>query len=76
MHVVKFRWDFFIKSDSIFIIQETVEHQVIEELVIFDTEEKNFYPIDDATTLQIGDYCLDIEYENSEYKIDINYIGN
>lgn len=53
-----------------------MEHQVIEELVIFDTEEKIFYPIDDATTLQIGDYCLDIEYENSEYKIDINYIGN
>ena len=76
MHVVKFRWDFFIKSDTIFIIQETVEHQVIEELVIFDTEEKIFYPIDDATTLQIGDYCWDIEYENSEYKIDINYIGN
>ena len=76
MHVVKFRWDFFIKSDTIFIIQETVEHQVIEELVIFDTKEKIFYPIDDATTLQIGDYCLDIEYENSEYKIDINYIGN
>lgn len=57
-------------------ILETVEHQLIEELVIFDTEEKIFYPIDDSTTLQIGDYCLDIEYENSEYKIDINYIGN
>ena len=63
-------------DDCIQEILKTVEHQLIEELVIFDTEKRIFYPIDDKTTLQIGDYCLDIEYENSDYNINIHYIDS
>lgn len=28
-----------------------------------------------GATIQIGDYSLEIEYKNSDYKIMINYIG-
>ena len=53
-------------DDCIREILETVEHQLIEEFFIYDTEERQFYPIDDGTTIQIGDYSLEIEYKNSE----------
>jgi hypothetical protein len=56
-------------------ILETVEHQLIEEFFIYDTEERKFYPIDGGTSIQIGDYCLKIEYKSSDYRIDIDYIG-
>ena len=62
-------------DDCIREILETVEHQLIEEFFIYDTVERKFYPIDDGTTIQIGDYSLEIEYKNSDYKIMINYIG-
>ena len=55
-------------------ILETVEHQLIEEFFIYDTEERKFYPIDNGTSIQIGDYRLEIEYKNSNYTIDISYI--
>ena len=60
-------------DDCIRKILETVEHQLIEEFFIYDTEERKFYPIDNGTSIQIGDYSLEIEYKNSDYKIDINY---
>ena len=60
-------------DDCIRDILNTVEHQLIEEFFIFDTEKRTFYPIDDGTTLQIGDYRLDIEYKDSDYRIDIHY---
>ncbi|WP_289782924.1 hypothetical protein [uncultured Phocaeicola sp.] len=60
-------------DDCIWDILNTVEHQLIEEFFIFDTEKRTFSPIDDSTTLQIGDYHLDIEYKDSDYRIDINY---
>lgn len=62
-------------DDCIQKILETVEYQLIEEFVIYDTEERKFYPIDDGTTVQIGDYSLEIEYKNSGYEITINYTG-
>ena len=60
-------------DDCIRDILNTVKHQLIEEFFIFDTEKRAFYPIDDGTTLQIGDYRLDIEYADSDYRIDIKY---
>ena len=48
---------------------------MIEEFFIYDTEERKFYPIDGGTSIQIGDYCLKIEYKSSDYRIDIDYIG-
>lgn len=58
-------------DDCIRDILNTVEHQLIEEIFIFDTENRAFYPIDDGTTLQIGDYRLDIEYADGDYRIII-----
>jgi hypothetical protein len=60
-------------DDCIREILETVEHQLIEEFFIYDTGKRKFYPIDDGTSIQIGDYRLEIEYKNSDYRIDINY---
>ena len=57
-------------------ILKTFEHQLIEELVVFDAEGKVFYPIEDETTLQIGDYCLNIAYRNSSYRIDISAVDS
>ena len=62
-------------DDCIRDILNTVEHQLVEEFVIYDTEERKFYPIHDGTTIQIGDYNLEFEYKNSNYKITINYGG-
>ena len=50
-----------------------MQHQLIKEFLIYDTEERKFYPIDNAMSMQIGDYSLEIEYKKSDYKIDINY---
>lgn len=60
-------------DDCIRDILNMVEHQQIDEFFIFDTEKRIFYPINDGTTLQICDYRLDIEYKDSNYKIDITY---
>lgn len=62
-------------DDCIQKILETVEHQLIEEFVIYDTEAKKFFPIDDGTIVQIGDYSLEMEYRDNNYKITINYTG-
>ena len=50
-----------------------MQHQLIKEFLIYDTEERKFYPIDNAMSMQIGDDSLEIEYKKSDYKIDINY---
>ncbi len=63
-------------DNCIWQILKTVEHQLIEELVVFDAEGKVFYPIEDETTLQIGDYCLNIAYRNSSYRIDISAVDS
>ena len=60
-------------DDCIRKILETMQHQLIKEFLIYDTEERKFYPIDNAMSMQIGDYSLEIEYKKSDYKIDINY---
>lgn len=53
-------------------ILNTVKYQATGEFVIYDTEKRKFYPMNDDTTVQIGDYSLEIEYKNSNYKIIIN----
>ena len=62
-------------DDCIRDILNAVEHQLMEEFFIFDTEKRVFYPVDDDTALQIGNYHLDIEYTDSDYKIEINDTG-
>ena len=61
-------------DDCIRDILETVEHQLVEEVVIYDAVQKKFYPIEDGTT-EIGGYTLQMEYHDGDYKIGIQYEG-
>ena len=58
-------------DDCIEAMLDTVENQPIGELVICDTERNVFYPIEDESKAQIGDYVLEIEYKDSGYEIDV-----
>lgn len=62
-------------DDCIREILNTVKNQLVEEFVIFDTEQKIFYPIDSETQVQIGGYNLEAEFEDGDYKIAIEYVG-
>ena len=53
-------------------ILETVENQLVEEFVIFDAGRKKFYPVEDGTVV-IGDYALQIGYDDGDYEIEIQY---
>lgn len=59
-------------DDCIREILKTVEHNLVEEVVIFDAEQKKFYPVEDGMVV-IGDYTLQIEYDHGDYEIEIQY---
>jgi hypothetical protein len=61
-------------DDCIRSILNAVEHQPVMEFVLFDTKEEVFYPIDSGTTVQIGNYRLEIEYKNGDYEIMIEAV--
>lgn len=61
-------------DDCIRNLLDTIENQVIEEVVIFDTEKNIFYPIEEGTTIQIGENSLKIEYRNHGYEIAIKHV--
>lgn len=61
-------------DDCIEKILNTIEEQIVEEIVIFDAEERLFYPIKDDMIIQIGKYNLEIEYKESMYEMAIKYI--
>ena len=48
----------------------TMEHQIVEEVIICDLVEKKFYPVEEGT-LQIGCYEFEILYDNGDYTIEI-----
>lgn len=54
---------------------DTVENQSIGELVICDTEKNVFYPVEDESKVQIGDYALDVKYKDRGYEIAVKSIG-
>lgn len=62
-------------DDCIREMLNTVENQLIEEFVVFDTEQKTFYPVDSETQVQIGNYNLETKYEDGNYEIAIEYVG-
>lgn len=51
---------------------ESVQNQSITEIVILDTENDIFYPVEDGTELQVGDYKLKTGYQNTGYEISIS----
>lgn len=61
-------------DDCIREILETVKHQLVEEVVIYDAVQKEFYPIEDGTA-EIGGYTLQMEYHEGDYEIGIRYEG-
>ena len=62
-------------DDCIKAMLDTVENQLIGELVIYDTEKNAFYPVEDESKVRIGDYALEIEYKDSGYKIDVKSVN-
>lgn len=56
-------------------ILNTVENQLVEEFVIFDSADKMFYPVESETQVKIGDYNLEVNYEDSDYEIAVLYVG-
>lgn len=59
-------------DDCIREMLETVENQLVEEFVIFDAEGQKFYAVDDGS-VQIGDYELQVEYDEGDYEIEVRY---
>ena len=62
-------------DDCIKTMLDTVDNQSIGELVIRDTEEDVFYPVEDEGRAQIGDYALEIKYKDSGYEIAVKSIS-
>lgn len=59
-------------DDCIRKMLEAVKNQLVEEFVIFDAGQKKFYPVDDGE-MRIGDYTLQIGYDDGDYEIEIEY---
>ena len=61
-------------DDCIREILTAVEDEFIGEAVIYDAEEKTFYPVTEGD-LQIGEYSFHTYYEDGGYEIEIAYTG-
>ncbi len=59
-------------DDCIRKMLEVVKNQLVEEFVIFDAGQKKFYPVEDGE-MRIGDYTLQIGYDDGDYEIEIKY---
>lgn len=67
----------FLKMKTIFCdecirkIWKAIEGQPVQEVVLYDAEEKVFYPVEDGRT-EIGDCILDITFEEDDINIRIS----
>ena len=61
-------------DDCIREILDVSDNEGMNEAVIYDAEEKTFFPIINGD-LQIGDYSFHTAYEDSTYQIEIEYTG-
>ncbi len=62
-------------DDCIREILNTIDGQLLKEVVLFDAEQKTFYPVEDGETLQIGNYELTASYASGDFRIDIEYVS-
>lgn len=62
-------------DDCIREILNTIDGQLLEEIVLFDAEQKAFYPVKDGEMLQIGNYELTATYDSGNFRIDIEYVS-
>ena len=58
-------------DDCIKAMLDTIENQPIGELIICNTEKNVFYPVEDESKVQIGDYALEIKYKDNGYEIAV-----
>ena len=62
-------------DDCIESMLKTVQNQTLEELVILDTENDIFYPVENEDEIQIGDYKLKTEYRDNDYDIVVKAVN-
>lgn len=62
-------------DDCIREILDTIDGQLLEEVVLFDAEQKIFYPVEDGAAVRIGDYDLAVSYDSGDFRIDIEYVS-
>lgn len=62
-------------DDCIRKILDTIDGQLLDEVVFFDAQKRAFYPVEDESTLLIGDYELESTYDGGDYKVDIRLTG-
>lgn len=60
-------------DDCIRDIMEAVDDGLMPEFVLFAGKTKEFYPVETGS-LQVGDYSLDITYEDHGYEIAVEYV--
>lgn len=60
-------------DDCIREILNTTKNELVNEVVLCDIENKQFYPVAEGV-MEIGDYSLQIEYEDGNYEIEVKYI--
>lgn len=56
-------------------ILNTIDGQPLEEVVLFDAEQKKFYPVEDRTVVQIGNYEMAVSNSIGDFRIDIEHIS-
>lgn len=62
-------------DDCIRKILDTIDGQLMEEIVLFNSGEKAFYPIKEGQTLQTENYELAVSHDDSIFKIAIEYVS-
>lgn len=62
-------------DDCIRELLNTIDGQPLEEVVLFDAEQKTFYPIEEGTAFQIGSYELVTSCRHGDFRIDIKSVG-
>lgn len=62
-------------DDCIKAMLDTVENQLIGEVVICDTKKNAFYPLEDESKVRIGDYALETEYKDGDYEIAVKSVN-
>lgn len=58
-------------DDCIRSILNVAEGHLLKDFVLFDARERVFYPIDSGIVIEIGNYRLETEYADGNYKITI-----
>ncbi len=56
-------------------ILNTIDGQLLGEVVLFDAEQRNFYPVEGGTAVQIGNCVMTVNNDSEDFRIDIEQIS-